>query len=189
MDGFRVVTLDLSPRVNRHLDTAMSRAERGEGYVLQLPLDADRPGREWLPELADYWRQFGDRLGEAATATPPPAGVDVRVRAVRVSPPSPPASGRPTSTSSCSIWNRLSGSDRFDLIVATNVLVYYDRLEQALALANIAKMLNPGGLFLTNYEVSPAPPLEDKAIDVMPVFWDHQRNGDTLYAYRRSPAR
>ena len=38
----------------------------------------------------------------------------------------------------------------FDLIVATNVLVYYNRLEQALAMANIARLLNPGGIFLAN---------------------------------------
>jgi predicted TPR repeat methyltransferase len=38
----------------------------------------------------------------------------------------------------------------FDLMVATNVLVYYNRLEQALAMANIARMLNPEGIFLAN---------------------------------------
>ena len=38
----------------------------------------------------------------------------------------------------------------FDLVVATKVLVYYNRLEQALAMANIARLLNPGGIFLAN---------------------------------------
>ena len=40
---------------------------------------------------------------------------------------------------------RAQDAERFDLIVATNVLVYYDAFEQALALANIASMLRPGG--------------------------------------------
>ena len=38
----------------------------------------------------------------------------------------------------------------FGLVVATNVLVYYDRFQQALAMANIARMLNQGGIFLAN---------------------------------------
>ena len=41
-------------------------------------------------------------------------------------------------------------ADRFDLIVATNVLVYYDVFEQSLALANLAAMLRPGGVLLSN---------------------------------------
>jgi chemotaxis methyl-accepting protein methylase len=40
--------------------------------------------------------------------------------------------------------------DRFDLIVDTNVLVYYSVFEQSLALANIAAMLRPGGVLLSN---------------------------------------
>ena len=32
----------------------------------------------------------------------------------------------------------------------TNILIYYDVFEQSLALANIAKMLRPGGFFLSN---------------------------------------
>jgi hypothetical protein len=34
--------------------------------------------------------------------------------------------------------------------VATNILIYYDVFEQSLAVANIATMLRPGGLFLSN---------------------------------------
>jgi chemotaxis methyl-accepting protein methylase len=44
----------------------------------------------------------------------------------------------------------LPNSERFDLIVATNVLVYYGVFEQSLAAANIASMLRPGGWFLCN---------------------------------------
>lgn len=44
---------------------------------------------------------------------------------------------------------RVSGGV-FDLIVATNVFVYYDRFEQMLAMLNIDAMLQPGGVLLTN---------------------------------------
>lgn len=45
--------------------------------------------------------------------------------------------------------------EKFDLIVATNVLVSYDNFEQAQALANVSAMLRPGGIFLTYYLVPP----------------------------------
>jgi chemotaxis methyl-accepting protein methylase len=73
----------------------------------------------------------------------------------------------------------------FDLIVATNILVYYDAFEQSLALANIAKMLKPGGVFLTNYAVAPQPPMEPAANLTTTVYFDRQQNGDTIYCYRR----
>jgi hypothetical protein len=44
----------------------------------------------------------------------------------------------------------LPESERFDLVVATNILIYYDVFEQSLALANIARMLHSGGVLLTN---------------------------------------
>ena len=44
----------------------------------------------------------------------------------------------------------LAEADRFDLVVATNIFVYYDAFEQALALENTGAMLKPGGLLLTN---------------------------------------
>jgi chemotaxis methyl-accepting protein methylase len=75
--------------------------------------------------------------------------------------------------------------EQLDLIVATNILVYYDKFEQSLALANIARMLRPGGFFLTNYEVAPLPPMESNASLITPVFWDRQGNGDTMFWYQR----
>ena len=44
----------------------------------------------------------------------------------------------------------LPTSAGFDLMVATNVLVYYDRFQQALAMANIARMMNHRGIFMAN---------------------------------------
>ena len=44
----------------------------------------------------------------------------------------------------------LPADQRFDLVIATNILNYYEVFEQSLALANIARMLRPGGLLLTN---------------------------------------
>jgi chemotaxis methyl-accepting protein methylase len=42
----------------------------------------------------------------------------------------------------------------FDLVIATNIFVYYDWFQQGLAMASIARMMNPGGIFLTNDALS-----------------------------------
>jgi SAM-dependent methyltransferase len=167
----RITTLDLSPRVNRHLESARRRAIQGSPYVIQLPLAKDQPGHEWSPDLVAYWQRFGAAVGKTVPAAPPPAIVtavtpeDVNIIVERLDP--------------------LADQERFDLIVATNILVYYDAFDQALALANIAKMLKPGGFFLTNYAVAPRPPMEAAANLKTSVYFDRQKNGDTVFAYRK----
>jgi len=178
----RITTLDLSPRVNRHLATARRRASLGAAYVIQLPLANDQASHEWHPDLVSYWRTFGSEIGVSAAALRPPRGAEgVQVRAVRV---------RPSIVSAIQVRDANIVLERtddapFDLLVATNILVYYDAFEQALALTNVAKMLRPGGFLLTNYAVSPLPPMEAEASLVTPVFWDRQNNGDTLFWYQR----
>ena len=44
-------------------------------------------------------------------------------------------------------------------MIATNIFVYYDALEQALALHNVAMMLKPGGVLLTNSALPEQPEL------------------------------
>ena len=177
-----LTTFDLSPRINQHLDAARQRAAKGSSYVVQLPLDMKDPAHEWHPDLVSYWRTFGSEIGVSVPPLRPPRGAEgVQVRAVRV---------RPSVVSAIQVRDVNIVLERtddapFDLIVATNILVYYDPFEQALALTNIAKMLRPGGFLLTNYAVSPLPPMEAEASLVTPVFWDSQRNGDTLLWYQR----
>ena len=43
-----------------------------------------------------------------------------------------------------------ASGEQFDLVVATNILVYYDRFQQALAMSNIARMMGTGGIFVSN---------------------------------------
>jgi hypothetical protein len=182
----RMTTFDLSPRVNQHLESARERAAAGQGYVVQLPLSADDPRHHWQPELVTYWQRVGRAIGEEVAPIAVPAGAGrVRVRALRV---------RPALVLSISprdlniVLERLEPSTAdgaFDLIVATNVLLYYDPFEQALALTNVAAMLRPGGFFLTNYAMSPVAPLEPSAILTTTVSFDDQHNGDTLFWYRR----
>ena len=80
---------------------------------------------------------------------PPPAAGNVQVRAVRIR-PAVVMSVFPQDLNV--VLQRLEplGSERFDLIIATNILVYYDLFEQSMALVNLATMLRRGGLFLAN---------------------------------------
>jgi hypothetical protein len=48
----------------------------------------------------------------------------------------------------------------FDLVVAVTALAGYNRVEQRLAMASIARMLAPDGVFLTNGAPSVAIPAE-----------------------------
>jgi chemotaxis methyl-accepting protein methylase len=48
------------------------------------------------------------------------------------------------------VTERVDG-EAFDLVIATNVFVYYDALEQALAMSNVEAMLKPGAFLLANF--------------------------------------
>ena len=148
--GVQMTTFDLSPRVLAHIAAARRRAAEGHAYSLVLPRQLDRA---WSPELTAYWQRFGDRIGQPASLpapAPPPGAGRVNVRGVLVQ-PSVALSIEPRDLNF--VLQRvepLATGEQFDLIIATNILLYYDVFEQSLALTNIAKMLRPGGLFLTN---------------------------------------
>jgi len=146
-NALSVSIFDISPPVIQHIQRARQRARKGTGYVIQLPRDIARP---WPPELIDYWKSLGDQVGAAVPPiTPPGIFHALETRAVTV---------RPEVILACDamdlniILERLNpaAADRFDLMVATNIFVYYDMFEQILALENAGAMLKPGGLLLTN---------------------------------------
>ena len=147
-DGVQMTTYDLNPRVNDHIEAARQRARRGTGYTVQLPRD---PTERWQRDLVSYWTRFGDSVGEHATpvAAPPAAG-RVDVRAVRIRPDVVQAIAPHDLNIILQRPDPLPNDERFDLVIATNILVYYDVFEQSLAAANIARMLHSGGVLLTN---------------------------------------
>ena len=163
----RITTFDLSPRVNGHLEAARQRGEAGAGYVFVLPRNMDTP---WEPILAAFWEQLGLQIGELIEAPPaPPNAGNVRVRAVRVRPQFVRAITPRDLNIVLQRLDPLAADERFDLIVATNVLLYYDVFDQSLALVNIATMLRPGGLLLTNTPVFELPGIPMKAVDAVEV--------------------
>jgi hypothetical protein len=139
--------IDISSRVLDHLRRTRERAAKNIGYTIQLPRDISRP---WPPDLVAYWSSLGAHAGDTvAPIHPPNIFSGLETRAIRI---------RPEVVLTCEPLDldiileqlTLAATDRFDLIVATNIFVYYDLFEQALALENAAAMLKPGGLLLTN---------------------------------------
>lgn len=178
----QVTTFDISARVNEHLKHAPARAASRSGYVVTLPLDGEEA---WTKPLLAYWQQWGDLIGEEiAGIRPPGAAGAIQTRSVRIQP------GVVTSIVPRDlnlVIDRLPVGDdeRFDLIVATNVLVYYDLFEQALAASNAAAMLRPGGVFVTNTAVLPTPPLRATA-SYLRVAHTADRY-DEIFWYQREP--
>jgi hypothetical protein len=180
----QVLAYDLSPRVLDHLDAARQRAARGTPYALVLPRD---PGRAWTPGLVEYWQRLGNWIEEdgtqaaarpAAPAPPSSAGrVDVRRVLVR------PEVVLATTTGDLNIVTQrlpAPAGAPFDLVIATNILLYYDVFEQSLAAANIAAMLRPGGLLLTNTRIVELPGIPLEAAGYTDVTYTSQpRVGDT----------
>jgi hypothetical protein len=65
------------------------------------------------------------------------------------------------------------------------VLVYYDKLDQALAFAAIESMLRPGGLFITNNAIVELPVSQLRAVGLMTVQHSPQKI-DHVFWYRRN---
>ena len=161
-----IVLLDISPRIIDHVTRARARAARNIGYTLNLLLPRSTP---WLPEVRAYWQAFGDRIGAPAQAPASKAIAEVaQLRAVRA---------RPSAVQRMSVLNvnivteRLDG-EAFDLVIATNVFIYYDVFEQALAMSNVEAMLKPGAFLLANFS---APDL--RSVTIRPM-----ETTTTLYA-------
>lgn len=183
-EGVSVTTFDLSQRVNDHLATVRERARAGAAYVLHLPRNTTA---SWNPDLTMYWRRFGDRIGAPVAALPTPADVDnIDVRAVGVS---AAIALRIVPHDLNIVLQRLeplADEDRFDLIVATNLLVYYDVFERSLAFTNLAHMLRSGGLFLANNSTPVVlPSLMDSVGYSETIFSDQLNDRDRIDWYQK----
>lgn len=155
----RVTTFDINARVNEHLTQAASRAASPSGYVVTLPLDGSE---KWTDDVVRYWQRWGTAIGDEVAAASQLASGSVKTRAIRLQPAAVSVVA-PRDLNIVVDRLRLADDERFDLVVATNVLVYYDIFQQALAAANVAAMLRPGGVFVTNTAVLPTSPLRQSA--------------------------
>jgi SAM-dependent methyltransferase len=140
LDDLEVVGADINPRVVDHL-----RRGRAVPPLLHLVSGlAASPALTLEPDYRAYFAQLGRSVGVSRPASAETNGRLTKLVEVR------PAAARAVSGERLDIvTERLSGPP-FDLVIATNILPYFDDVELALALANIAGMLAPGGVFLHN---------------------------------------
>ena len=174
-----IVALDISPRVIDHITRARQRAAAGNSYTLRLPLPRDRG---WLPDFTAYWKTFGSRIGTVAPASVTTAiAGQADVRAVRLS---PATVQRVSVVDLNAITQRLDGQ-RFDLVIATNVLVYYDALDQAIAMSNVDAMLSSDGFLLSNTQLPVTGASSMELVDSLTTLYTGDRKGDRILWYRR----
>ncbi len=153
-------TLDISPDVNFHIDRARKSALAGRSYTIQLPWDTSaRHTPEYRSGFVNYWQKLGDHIGESVTpiTVPPGAAAETQTRAVKI----PPAIVRRVTALDLNIvfqHMQPSAQQGFDLIIGTNIFVYFNAFEQSLARANMSLMLNPGGFVLSNDKLPGAVP-------------------------------
>ncbi|MBA3567828.1 MAG: class I SAM-dependent methyltransferase [Pyrinomonadaceae bacterium] len=183
-EALQVTTFDLSPRVNHHLELAQKRARRGHPYVVQLPRD---PQAQWKPAAVRFWEHFGNQIGITVppVAIPASAG-ELKIRAVSIH---PGIAARITPIDLNIVLQHLDlpARDRFDLIIATNIFVYYDTFEQSLGMANVERMLRPGGVMLSNNVLLELPFSRMHSIDYLTVVYSERPNdGDHIVWYQRA---
>jgi SAM-dependent methyltransferase len=166
-----IILLDISPRVIDHVTRARARAAADVGYTLNLPLARKTP---WIPEVRAYWRSFGDRIGAAVPSVAPDAVVELaEVRAVRAR----PSAVRRTSALNVDIVTDRLDAESFDLVIATNVFIYYDALDQALAMSNVEAMLKPGAFLLANVSVPGLTSVPLRPVDTTTTRYTDARDG------------
>jgi len=147
-----VYTLDISPEVNSHLERARRNAAAGRAYVVQLAWNTTaRLAPTYRESFIEYWRKLGSSIGNPVPPlpVPPAAAADAETRAVKIR---PEVVRRITPVDVNVVLQHLAPAPQkgFDLIIGTNVFIYFSDFEQALARLNMALMLNPGGFILSN---------------------------------------
>ncbi len=130
-----VIAADINPRVVQHLRRAHDRPP-----LLTLASEIrETDAVSVSTEYRDYFAGLGRAIGSASPNGP-------LSKTVRVT---PAVAGALQAEALDIVTERLTG-EPFDLIVATNILPYFDDAQLALAMVNIAGMLAPGGTFLHN---------------------------------------
>jgi len=144
-------TLDISSEVNFHIARARKNAAAGRAYVVQLPWNtAARMTDEYRQSFTGYWETLGSSIGEPVPAIAvPAAAAETLSRALKIR-PEIVLRITPLDTNIVVEHPALAPQGGFDLIIGTNVFVYFGEFEQALARLNMALMLNPGGCALSN---------------------------------------
>jgi hypothetical protein len=189
--AFELDTFDISPSVNIHLARAQKSAMEGKPYVVQLPWNSAEPfNPEYLAAFTAYWQALGRQIGTPVKPVTVPVKLadQIHIEAVSIR---PEIARHITPVDTNIVFEHLpiaNPEERFDLIIGTNIFIYYGAFEQSLARVNLAAMLKPGGLVLTNDMLADKVPGQLKEahrttieVSANPQITEH------IYCYRRQP--
>jgi hypothetical protein len=150
--AIEIYTLDISPEIKFHIERSKKNAAAGHAYVVQLPWNSSaRLSPEYRQAFVEYWRKIGESIGQSVPPINVPAGAaaETQTRAVRIRPEIVQCI-TPLDTNIVFQHLVLASDKQFDLIIGTNIFVYFNAFEQALARKNMALMLKPGGFVFSN---------------------------------------
>ena len=136
----QVVAADINPRVVAHLERA-----RSSPPTLTLFTQLRESGGVTLTQ--DYREYFG-QLGQALAGGKQSA--EVKGGHLRKTFTVGAAPARALTAASLDVVTQRLTDAPFDLVIATNILPYFDDVELMLAMSNVAAMLAPQGVFLHN---------------------------------------
>jgi hypothetical protein len=187
-DEVELDTLDISENVNVHVSRIRQAAALGSWYTLQLPWNTERPmSDQYRAHFVEYWQKLGDQIGQAVAPIPvPEAAASTQSRAVKVR---PEVVARVTPLAVNVVYERLNlPADRaYDLVIGTNVFLYYGAFEQSLARANISAMLRPGGLLISTDKLPENVPSSLKDVLDIPIVMSEQPLiQDFAFCYQRT---
>ena len=146
-----VYTFDISARVNKHVERARAEAKAGKSYTIQLlSSPSDQWNKDYASGFLEYWQKLGNQIGKPVAKIPvPEAAAGIWNRAISVR-PDVVLRVFPVDMNVVFQTVPLPPDKQFDLVIGTNIFVYYGSLEQSLARANLATMIKPGGFLVTN---------------------------------------
>jgi hypothetical protein len=140
LEDLQVVGADINPRVVDHL-----RASRTRAPVLRLVSGiGESESVTFVPGYREYFTTLGRAVGSVRGGIRVPAGHLSKTMAVSTT-----AAATLRAEALNIVTERLTG-EPFDLVIATNILPYFEKADLLLAVSNIASMLAPGGVFLHN---------------------------------------
>jgi hypothetical protein len=148
----QVSTFDVSSRVNKHLNKARQEAAAGKPYTIQLlSSPSDGWNKSYLSGFLEFWQKLGKQIGKSVPAIPVPDEIkgDIWNRSIAVR-PDVVKEVTPVDMNIVFQTVTLPADKQFDLVIGTNIFVYYGSLEQSLARANIGMMVKPGGYLISN---------------------------------------
>ena len=188
-DDLEVVGADINRRVVDHLN----RARTAPPALTLLTGIREDDNVRFSPDYRAYFTQLGRMIGDSRTDAAIGTEAGRLRKTVRVRPEiAATLSAREVDI----VTERLDGRP-FDLVVATNILPYFDDTQLMLAMSNIGAMLAPDGVLLHNEarpllnDVTTAlgfPSEQSRHVGIATVRGAPAPLGDSIWLHRRIPA-